>query len=95
VIETIYLFDNHNPWEIYRLVGVFDEEGCFVQCDQFNPQTEEWQLDVLTQYQRDEPGIRSIKEDQDHILEYFGFDASEIVDFAKISWIKNIDGQNK
>ena len=76
--EQIYLLDCHNPWELYRITAIKDNDGLhYATCDWYNPEHQIWITDCLTQYQLDDP--RPIEADDDAVLTWFGFTKDEII----------------
>lgn len=81
VTEAVYLYDGHDQWELYRIVGIIDSDAIFyARCDRFNPQTDEWDFGVFQDYRSEATEIPTIKANERNILDWFGFNIHEIAD---------------
>jgi hypothetical protein len=88
ITESVYVRNDDGLW---RIDGVVDTDGVFYATIAiWDSVYKEWDLDFLTQFQQDSKQVLPIAADpKEEVLEWFGFDRSNIVDEP------NIEGEPK
>lgn len=92
MIEQVFLLEEQDLSELYRVRSFLDSDGIFfASIDRLDQEIGEWEESYLTQFQQDSANIVPIAADQNQeILNWFGFTAADIATQEQLEQIERL-----